>query len=661
MNHGLIDVATSPNFLIERDTATAFFERRGRTLFVTFDNLATVGEYDPPQPWNYARTKAMDVSVLGIIAKRKDWYRHEDAPNLISELKAKGFFDAFERVIFTGASMGAFAALVFAPLVPEATVLAFSPQTTLNTDIVPFETRFRYGRRKWDWEDPAFRDTVDRLDEIKEAWLIYDPFIMEDRAHATRMLGAHVHHLKCGFFGHGLIRQVKACGALDDLFQGFADGRFDEGAFRRQLRNRRKVRAWGKALVTNVERAGHRKLAEVAARKLLTIDPKAPYLSRALARFEAPMSTTVTFPMAEAAQAPFEGAVDVVRHGYVMPDRAHDARFASGVLLADRSYCERSRTWIRARKTTVPPTLKRSEVVEDLAGRHLFAGHIRGHFGHFLVESTARLWALGALEEPVDGIIFTPYRGKPRAARIALKSLRPFFDQLGITVPIQSFPHAVRVEELIVPELGFGWNERYAGSPQYRAYMRSRLGASIVAEGAERLYISRARLPDVRGRVLGEEVIERMLADQGYEVFHPEKHPLEVQIARYKAAKQIVALDGSALHLAAFFMGPEDRVAIIQRRSRSNVVDYIRQYQAFCGIKLDVIDVITRDWVSGDAKRSDYKSVGEVDFAALAQALVTLGCIDPPNAAFLPSEADVMAMVDALSEARGEPFRPLTD
>ena len=56
----------------------------------------------------------------------------------------------------------------------------------------------------------------------------------------------------------------------------------------------------------------------------------------------------------------------------------------------------------------------------DLAGAHLFAGHFRGHFGHFLVESTARLWALDHIREPLDSILYLPYRGAVGAIERAI-------------------------------------------------------------------------------------------------------------------------------------------------------------------------------------------------------------------------------------------------
>jgi len=241
----------------------------------------------------------------------------------------------------------------------------------------------------------------------------------------------------------------------------------------------------------------------------------------------------------------------------------------------------------------------------------------------------------------------------------AFGALKDFFKLLDITVPVQTFGTAIQVDHLLVPELGFGWAERYAGSPAYRSFMRKSLGSRIAPEGGEKLYISRARLAAQRGGILGETVIEENLARMGYEIFHPERHPIEVQIARYKAAKQIVALDGSALHLAAFFLKPNCKVAMILRRSKANVADYVLQYRSFCDISPDVINVIRQDWVTVSSGRSDYRSLGEIDFPELFARLKWFGYIPSDAEPELPSAGEMKEWISGFSEKRGDEFTGL--
>ena len=653
-------------------------------LAVTFDNLSSIGEYDPPQPWLRWRMQRAGLSLLGIMASRKDWYRNEDGAALISALREAGLFARFRRVVFVGASMGGFAALAYASLVPGAAVLAFSPQSTLVKKLVPFERRYRYAMRKWDWESPAHLDAAEAGRDGREVTLVYDPFVKEDRLHAARIAGSGVRHVKVPMMGHRAIRQIKAVGGLQELIEGVVRGTPDWGAFWRSFRARRAQVSWQRALVSEARARGHLRLLPGALAAVQATVPDAGFARREgrrlakelrAGRGEDDQPDVPEAALGESAQdrpqevmlrvapgtpqPPFAGEIADLREAVMVPERAGDAKLASGVLRGDGSWCALSQGWIRARKPMPAPTLASGEPVGDLRGVHLFGGHFRGHFGHFLVESTARLWALDHLPVEVESILYLPYRGEVGAIEKAMEGHERFYRLMGISQPIRTFGQPMRVERLFVPELGFGWSERYAGSPAYRAFIQGRLRAAVAPEGKKKLYVSRARLMGLRGGILGETVIEENLARAGYEIFHPEKHSLEVQIARYRAAERIVALDGSALHLAAYVTDPGTRVAMILRRSKANAADYQLQFRSFCGVEPDVVDVIRTDWVAAEAARVDFRSVGEIDFAALFQRLAKEGYVSKSFKPMLPSDSDMQALLAEFVSRRGGEMRPL--
>lgn len=660
------EAAQMDAFTLRAGLVDGCFIRRSDTLLVTFDNLSSVGEHVPPRPWLQYISSALGYSVLGIIACQKDWYRNADTPNLIVALREAGLFAGFRRILFVGASMGGYAALAYCALVPGAAVLAFSPQSTLAKRAVPFDRRYHYAQRKWDWVSPDFLDAATCMAPETEVHLAYDPFVPEDRAHARRVGGA-VRHIRLSHMGHRAIRQVKDAGALAVMIRSIAEGDLGSAAYAKALRARRADLHWRREVFAEAERRRHPKLALAAARMLLRQEPEDRLARRLVARLEPLVEAAKPLPpvnetfriRAGRPRGPFSGSIQRLGQALVLPERKGDAKLASGVLRADGSYVDLSRAWIRARKATPEPVLQPDDVISDLPGRHLFGGHFRGHFGHFLVESTARLWALDHIGIRPDSILYMPYRGEHKATQKAIEGQQHFFDLMEIDVPIRCHKGIQRVEELYVPELGFGWADRYAGSPAYRAFMCGRLTNSAPAEGGDKLYISRAKLPANRGGILGEAVIEANLARAGFDIFHPEKHPLEVQIARYRAAKTVVALDGSALHLAGYVLQPGARVAMILRRSSANVADYVLQYQSFKGITPDIINAIRRDWVSGDSTRADFRSVGELDFAALFDRLKALGHLPRRFRPDLPDAAEVAAMLVAQSDRRGPGFRAL--
>ena len=220
---GLDEAARSGRFLVKGDHANLWFEGAGDALVISFDNLATIDEGWPRAPWAWARLAPLGHSVLGVQSHAKDWFRQPTAPALLQGLEDRGFFRRFRRVVLTGASMGGFAALNFAPLIPEARVLAFSPQSTMSKVIAPFEERFPFAVRKSNWEAVPFLDAAAAVPYIRRAVVLYDPFVPEDRAHAARLAGPNVQFLRAPFTTHEAIRVVLKSGTfpllIDTLLQ----------------------------------------------------------------------------------------------------------------------------------------------------------------------------------------------------------------------------------------------------------------------------------------------------------------------------------------------------------------------------------------------------------------------------------------------------------
>lgn len=319
----------------------------------------------------------------------------------------------------------------------------------------------------------------------------------------------------------------------------------------------------------------------------------------------------------------------------------HIADNSCGVLDADGTFCEYSRGVMGPRRATTEPQMPRSDNLPRLEGCFLYGGWLRAHFGHFLLESTSRLWALDELADKIDGIVFTPFRrGGVGRAR---KEYGPFLDILSGGKPIRILREPTRVDTLFVPDPGFGHHGRMSGSPRYRAHTRAQV-AAISPEGPERLYISRSALMDKRGGVLAETRIETLLRANGYTVFHPQQHSMAEQLARYRAARYVVGLDGSALHMAAYALQPGARVAMILRRRAGLLADLANQIELFANAKVHSLDALRASWVAHDAKRVDFRSIGELDFNLLQRQLTAAGFTDDsaPIGNLDPSEIDAI-------------------
>lgn len=321
------------------------------------------------------------------------------------------------------------------------------------------------------------------------------------------------------------------------------------------------------------------------------------------------------------------GSMVHLRDAYVVPTQpsATPSRFAlSGVLDADGTMVEQSISWTSSTERVNQAPAK-PESAKRLAGRYIFGGNLYGHFGHFIVESLARIWAIDAVDGPVDGLLFTPKAiGFPDKA---VQKLQVLAGSLGVKLPIIVAQEPLVVDELYVPAQGIGMNDLIEGSAAFRDFVNLHAGADIQPEGGEKLYISRSNLPRDRGSILGEYKLEEYLRAEGYEIFHPQKATPAQQIARYKAARLIVAEDCSPVHMLGYVGNSSQNVAIVLRRTMTVGAYLSRQLRAFKGMQATEIQCLLDDWLPQPGSRPSRSSWGEVDFGSLHAALLASGHI----------------------------------
>jgi capsular polysaccharide biosynthesis protein len=329
-------------------------------------------------------------------------------------------------------------------------------------------------------------------------------------------------------------------------------------------------------------------------------------------------------------------------------------RRAAGMFDASGTHLTDSHCWRYAGEplTIAPERDDSAAPHETLSGRWIFGGMFYAHFGHFLVETTQRLYAL-AEHADVDGIFFYPKMQLTREFK-PLRPFKPIFAHLGLGKMAVRLPqHPVQIENIAFPPPAFGIGEMSAGRPEYRAFMRAQLTKAAKPEGARDLYITRSALNSRRGRIVQEEHLETLLAAEGYHIFHPEQHSFAEQLAHYQAARRIVALDGSALHLTAMVARPDAKIAIINRGPSANVEDYMRQFRAFVGIEPTRIEAIKGCWHRADRRFVKREVQAHLDFPSAATQLADAGFIAAPQTWADPSEEAMAQSLSDLAERLG--------
>ncbi|MEQ9258320.1 MAG: glycosyltransferase family 61 protein [Roseovarius sp.] len=272
--------------------------------------------------------------------------------------------------------------------------------------------------------------------------------------------------------------------------------------------------------------------------------------------------------------------IEHLQNALVMPmEKGPDC--ACGVVRADGSFRHMSRTLLSGSRLSGVPQFSPDVFAEIVPGRWLFAGIGRHHFGHFLVETLIRLWAIGYYRDKLDGIVIAPKFGMDFSLALE-RRYAPFLDLMTEGLKVHLAEHPTRYETLLLPSPGFGPLGWVAGTEIFRLEIRARVARHIAPKGPEKLYISRADLSKHEKRVHDEKKIEALLERAGYEIFHPEKFSIAEQLERYMAARVVIGGDGSAFHLAPFAMPEGVKVGLIQRRHRPKVYTaFLAQLDAF--------------------------------------------------------------------------------
>ena len=264
-------------------------------------------------------------------------------------------------------------------------------------------------------------------------------------------------------------------------------------------------------------------------------------------------------PLPSVGEAPL--AVETVGPGWVPPcrplartgrDGQPITRWQAGVYRRSGTVCSLSMLDRAAGPWTEPhdPAVIDPAEVPARPGPAVYGGLLFHHFGHFLLESTNRLW--WPLRHGFTGPILFQHT-QPEEAVPAF--IRRFFELLGLAGQVVVTNRPLAFETIIVPErsmvirrsihrdfrLPFAWAataaERAAGA----------------AGGGGRVYLSRTRL-GLRTSP-GEEVLERDFAQEGFTIAYPETLSLDRQILLVRGADRVAGLAGSAMHCLLFGRG----------------------------------------------------------------------------------------------------------
>jgi len=192
------------------------------------------------------------------------------------------------------------------------------------------------------------------------------------------------------------------------------------------------------------------------------------------------------------------------------------------------------------------------------------------HFGHFLLEAMSRLWFIRANPQ-------VPVLWHDIALPIPHTSWPSWRQQVWRLLGLDRHVHHVIRQprcfgQVIVPCPGL---TKQGLHPSQAAAL-----AVVPAQppSGERVWLSRTALPAQFGRLLGEELLERRLAGQGWIILRPERMPVTAQVSVFAHADTVAGFAGSAFHAVLLCAAPRARLRVLCRPSvTTEIYDLIAQ------------------------------------------------------------------------------------
>ncbi|TGD98216.1 glycosyltransferase family 61 protein [Methylobacterium nonmethylotrophicum] len=205
-------------------------------------------------------------------------------------------------------------------------------------------------------------------------------------------------------------------------------------------------------------------------------------------------------------------------------------------------------------------------------GTYLYVGALQQHFGHFIINTLARLWPLDDLAgEAVRPTLLCHSLG-PTVPWEATAFIPEILGRLGLGVQdLASFDRPMRIPTLLVPQAALQQDD-YA-FPILADLCRRIGGAYYAPEDVDAdpqpVYLSKARLTHGVRRFTNEEAVTALLERNGVRIVFPELLSFPEQVRLFARHRVILGSNGSAFHTLLFAPPGRQVIALTDRLTLS--------------------------------------------------------------------------------------------
>ena len=193
-----------------------------------------------------------------------------------------------------------------------------------------------------------------------------------------------------------------------------------------------------------------------------------------------------------------------------------------------------------------------------LSGTYIFGGYLFGHYGHFLLESLSRSYAVRQCPDDFPVLFMSPATDVFTFQSQIFKALKQRNDIILVKTPLE-------VEKLIYAPPGCDLSPLFISDEQLEA-----LGRISVPEfrPERKIWLSRSKFKG--GGVENEAAIEKELAGCGWEIIHPQDLGIYEQIRLIAGSGLVSGFAGTAFFNVLLAERVHGRFMVISRSARVN-------------------------------------------------------------------------------------------
>lgn len=222
--------------------------------------------------------------------------------------------------------------------------------------------------------------------------------------------------------------------------------------------------------------------------------------------------------------------------------------------------------------SSIPDRVEKSYPVGHCEFRNervVYCGYLVKQWGHFLIESVARLWY--ALEDTAsyDRLIFVTEDGAP--CHIG-GNYKAFLELLGVYDKIEILNKPVTFKEVLVPQVAYQRRRFY--TDRFNAIFDTIVRNVPIPDGwhgKDKIFLSRAHLKGIEKSEYGHDMLDHYFAKNGYHVIYPETLPLSELILLLTHCTECASVSGSLPHNMLF--SPQNcNLTILERNVLNNEI-----------------------------------------------------------------------------------------